>query len=244
MCHYTEFNNVGHGWLAIDGKQKHSNSSEGQAINKFLGGTLLGHDIGTKRVWIGSPKHPKHHLYKGILKEIQLQNGIFNTNSRRVDLTTEAYIETASHLGIEVPDISEIKLKKKGGRGRSSDAESLFFDHYGVDDRQVTIKTKDGIFFADGVIGNTVYEFMGDYWHANPLKYDEEFLITVKKTVAKDQWQKDIDRMDAIRNEGYDIIVVWESDWNKFRAGYHEKMVHYTDEKWKTIVERKLQGEF
>ena len=62
---------------------------------------------------------------------------------------------------------------------------------------------------------NTIYEYMGDYYHGNPKKYD---LIDYNKTTKctfGDLYEKTIKREKEIKDLGYNLVVIWEYDWNK-----------------------------
>ena len=71
-------------------------------------------------------------------------------------------------------------------------------------------------FKADGYCKetNTVYEFHGDYWHGNPLKFDqnEEFK---DGTTFGQLYEKTIEREKQIKDMGFNLIVMWENDWKK-----------------------------
>lgn len=70
----------------------------------------------------------------------------------------------------------------------------------------------------DGLLwDNIVLEFNGDYWHANPLKYNPEDHIQIGRSTfsAKSIWNKDKLRYRRLLNLGYKIIVVWENAWRK-----------------------------
>lgn len=61
---------------------------------------------------------------------------------------------------------------------------------------------------------NTIYEFYGDYWHGNPLKYHSNRLnITLNKSMGE-LYQKTIEREHLIKSLGYNLITIWESDFN------------------------------
>ena len=66
---------------------------------------------------------------------------------------------------------------------------------------------------------NLIIEFLGDYWHANPLFYkeDDKFIRRNKSVTAKQIWKADKSRKNNIckqlNNPIY--IEIWESDWNK-----------------------------
>lgn len=54
----------------------------------------------------------------------------------------------------------------------------------------------------------------GDYWHANPTKYDSEKKI-FGKFKAKDIWAKDLRIIHELNHLGYQVIRIWESDIKK-----------------------------
>ncbi len=70
---------------------------------------------------------------------------------------------------------------------------------------------------ADGycVETNTIYEFHGDYWHGNPNMYDPEVINQVNYKTMGDLYQKTIERENIIKSLGYNLVTIWENDWNK-----------------------------
>lgn len=61
-----------------------------------------------------------------------------------------------------------------------------------------------------------VIEFNGDYWHANPSKYHPNDKLDHKCgkiVLAKEVWKKDEEKFNLMKDEGYNVIVVWESDY-------------------------------
>jgi G:T-mismatch repair DNA endonuclease (very short patch repair protein) len=62
---------------------------------------------------------------------------------------------------------------------------------------------------------NTIYEFHGDYWHGNPKCY----LATDKNNVSNKTmgylYKKTLEREQKIKDIGYNLVVIWEYDWNK-----------------------------
>jgi G:T-mismatch repair DNA endonuclease (very short patch repair protein) len=71
-------------------------------------------------------------------------------------------------------------------------------------------------FTVDGFdpVTNTVYEFYGDYWHGNPKKFVAEKINTrTPKQKTFGQLYKDtITRETILKDAGYKIVSVWESD--------------------------------
>jgi|SRR6185312_15289328 len=64
---------------------------------------------------------------------------------------------------------------------------------------------------------NICVEIDGDYWHANPLKYNPYFKIfkNPKIIYAIDIWEKDRKTNQKLTTLGYKIIRLWESDIKK-----------------------------
>jgi G:T-mismatch repair DNA endonuclease (very short patch repair protein) len=62
-----------------------------------------------------------------------------------------------------------------------------------------------------------VIEFFGSFWHADPRRYKpDELMFSAKKRgdiLAKDIWERDQERLDRIKDSGYEVIIVWEDDF-------------------------------
>lgn len=72
-------------------------------------------------------------------------------------------------------------------------------------------------YLADGYCKetNTIYEFHGDYWHGNPKIFNPyELNKTVGKT-HKELYENTLKKEQEIKELGYNLKVMWESDWNK-----------------------------
>ena len=101
---------------------------------------------------------------------------------------------------------------------RVSLVEVAWLNAMGVsqEERQLFIKIDDRrAICADGydTRTNTVYEFLGDYWHGNPAKYNS---CDINKKIGKTfgtlfELQKT--RNARIRNAGLNLVLVWELDF-------------------------------
>jgi G:T-mismatch repair DNA endonuclease (very short patch repair protein) len=60
----------------------------------------------------------------------------------------------------------------------------------------------------------TVVEMYGDYWHCNPVLFDESYYHSFIKMSAKDIWTKDKIREDKITDNNYRLIIIWENQVN------------------------------
>ena len=47
----------------------------------------------------------------------------------------------------------------------------------------------------------------------NPKIYGPTYEHKILKITAKERWEKDIRKHDLIRNLGFNLITLWESDW-------------------------------
>lgn len=102
---------------------------------------------------------------------------------------------------------------------RISKPEIQFLDYLEIPDtkehRQLKILRKE----VDGLKDNVIYEFLGDYWHGNPEKYEySKYNPTCKKTFGE-LYEITIKRFQKLKKCGYKIKYIWELDWKKFKSG-------------------------
>jgi very-short-patch-repair endonuclease len=57
-----------------------------------------------------------------------------------------------------------------------------------------------------------VLECFGDYWHCNPVLFQEDDYNKSLKMTARNKWAKDARRKVALETKGYVVISFWESD--------------------------------
>ena len=61
-----------------------------------------------------------------------------------------------------------------------------------------------------------IIEVYGDYWHCNPIIYEDDFMHHHFKITAAERRKLDEDRKQYLESLGYTVTVVWESDLSKF----------------------------
>jgi hypothetical protein len=68
--------------------------------------------------------------------------------------------------------------------------------------------------FYDVKIDNILIEINGDYWHANPTKYNSNHVFTFPKyvTTASEIWDADKFKQDLAINNGYTFLCIWETE--------------------------------
>ena len=67
---------------------------------------------------------------------------------------------------------------------------------------------------------NTIYEFLGDYYHGHPDYWDKEenhfgnkFEVLFEKTKEK---------LQTLYENGYNVRYIWESDFKGYKKGLHD----------------------
>jgi len=73
------------------------------------------------------------------------------------------------------------------------------------------------VFKVDGfdAATNTVYEFMGDYWHGNPVvpKYWEG-ANAHNGMRFKDLYNKTLKKLSRMKKAGFSVVSIWERDYD------------------------------
>lgn len=64
-------------------------------------------------------------------------------------------------------------------------------------------------------IKKKVIEFNGDFWHGNPSFYEPEYILEVQNIKASDVWERDKIKQNKAIKKGYEILIIWENEYNK-----------------------------
>ena len=77
---------------------------------------------------------------------------------------------------------------------------------------------------------NKIIEFNGDKFHANPKIYSEN-QIPIKfehnSLTAKEIWAKDDIKIEDVKNKGYEILIVWESEYLNDKENIIKKCIDF-----------------
>ena len=74
---------------------------------------------------------------------------------------------------------------------------------------------------------NKLIEFNGDYWHANPLYYGPKSFIKAKNKRAEEIWEYDNIKIQTAKDQGYDILTIWESDYHNDKEATLQKCIDF-----------------
>lgn len=84
---------------------------------------------------------------------------------------------------------------------------------------QYRIRSSDKWSFVDAYDPdtNTIYLYHGDYWHGNINRYDRSVMNTRSNKTMGVLYDETMEYERVIRSLGYNLITMWESEWNVVR---------------------------
>ena len=85
------------------------------------------------------------------------------------------------------------------------------------------------IYSYDFCYNHKIIEFNGAFWHANPKIYLSDHYIK-EGQCAQYIWDKDLDKKNTAINAGYDVMVVWESEYKNDPDAVISKCVDFLNE--------------
>lgn len=64
---------------------------------------------------------------------------------------------------------------------------------------------------------NTIYEYLGDYYHGNPSKYNPSQYNQICHKTFGELYENTFRVLNKMKSLGYNVKYIWESDWKKFK---------------------------
>lgn len=112
---------------------------------------------------------------------------------------------------------------------------NINIQHMGNSNQEYRIKNTK--WKADGYCKetNTIFEYHGDFWHGNPKIYKPDDMNNVSKRTMGTLYKRTINREQKIKELGYNLIIMWESDWNKIN-----KSISILQKKFRTCKDLNL----
>ena len=176
------------------------------------------------------------HCQKGCDKcggSMTLTTDEFVSRSKKIhknkyDYSKTEYTSTNSKVTIICPKHGEFKQSasdhmngKKGCKKCSwkiSKPEMEFLSHVKVDiiDYKIPSWRNKNVDGYDSKT-NTIYEFLGDYWHGNDSKYNQNAIHPSRKITYGDLKKLTFNNLNKLKSLGYIVKYIWETDWNDFK---------------------------
>jgi hypothetical protein len=92
------------------------------------------------------------------------------------------------------------------------------------EDRQIML-TKDLTVDSLNKQNNTVVEYLGDYFHGNPRCYTMTSINKIAQKTFQELYDRTFARFQKIKEMGYAVKYIWESDWLAFKKGKVAELV-------------------
>jgi|ERR1035437_92019 hypothetical protein len=96
-----------------------------------------------------------------------------------------------------------------------SKEETKFLDYLNIKDRNLYIQPYrvDGFYKET----NTIYEFLGDYWHGNPSIFEHNNTNKICNKTFGELYVNTFNKLNNLKKMGYTVKYIWEYDWKKFK---------------------------
>lgn len=111
-----------------------------------------------------------------------------------------------------------------------SKPETDWLDSLGVDQslRQARIRLSGRSRSVDAYdpVTNTVYEFWGSWWHGDPAIFSQDDMNKVAKRTFGELYRRTIAKRQAILDEGFNLVEIWESEFREVRCRLPSRTVN------------------
>jgi G:T-mismatch repair DNA endonuclease (very short patch repair protein) len=225
--------------LSESQKKKISQSNKGRIVTKETRKKIseknLGRKIGPKGIKnisiaqkkrFARPEEKEKSRIRG--KEIMSRSEVIKkiSQSQRIRQAKpevrKKMSETTTRYFLENPE-QKVRMREQRAKMKfpSKDSkpeiltQSILKEHKIKFKKHHSFKLSDSYHQADILVEpNYIIEVFGDYWHCNPKKYDGEsnHKTRRKEIKVKEVWKYDKYVIDGMKNQGYKVLVVWESE--------------------------------
>lgn len=131
----------------------------------------------------------------------------------------------------EIARINKLKLFKGGSvsKGGMQLYEQLEQQNINCKKQHAIQKNSTNFYVYDIVFENKIIEYNGDFWHASPKKYKADDIVNLpnNKTTAKEIWKKDQEKINFAQSQGYEVLIVWESDFKENKEEVLKKCIQF-----------------
>lgn len=134
----------------------------------------------------------------------------------------KTYLQLVERHGLE--RARAILRSRTSNNDRSSKEANLFFHTLdskfamskdsvsGYKGDEYFVFTDTGIYFVDYIYKNRIIEYYGSFYHCDPRLFEHDQINGVTKLSASVIWERDEKRINALRQRGYCVKVVWSED--------------------------------
>jgi len=97
----------------------------------------------------------------------------------------------------------------------NSKPEQKWLDGLGIIRRQVRMRINNKLYIVDGFDEkiNTIFEFLGDFWHGNPSAFPPDYKNPINKKTMKQLLVETKERIKTFEDNGFKVVYIWEKDY-------------------------------
>ena len=101
-----------------------------------------------------------------------------------------------------------------------SKKEQKFLDFIKIPDTAETRQKRILQFKVDGINleTNTIYEFLGDYWHGNPKRFDFDDINKKCHKTFGELYNNTTEKLKRLKKCGFNVKYIWESEWDTWES--------------------------
>jgi hypothetical protein len=191
----------------------------------------------------------EYYLKKGYSEEESLKLLTKRQATFSLEICIEKYgTKDGTNIWIDRQERWQESLSKNGNikGGYSKISQTLFNElvknyndveldniYYWTKNKEFFIKTEKSFLLYDftDIKNKKIIEYNGDQYHGNPAIYNDNDLPhpynKSKGFTAKCLWEKDKIKVDIAKNKGFDVLIVWESEYKKDREGTIKKCINF-----------------
>lgn len=109
------------------------------------------------------------------------------------------------------PAVQEWIHKITPPRGSVSKSCTAWLDSLNVPLREQLIQVSNRWYRVDGYdpTTNTIYEYLGSFWHGNPALYEPTEIHPVAGVPFGELYSKTMERLQTLQEAGYNTVYVW-----------------------------------
>lgn len=155
---------------------------------------------------------------------VNVHNNKYTYPGNYINARTDIEIECPKHgIFLQVPDVHLNGSGCPTCSSNSSKSEMKWLDSLNIPNdnahRHCRIYIGNSYIKPDGFDKktNTIYEFYGDYFHGNPNIYAPDLVNHKNKKTMNELYKDTLVRQELIKNAGYNLVFIWESDWKNIR---------------------------
>jgi hypothetical protein len=107
---------------------------------------------------------------------------------------------------------------------KTSKGEDDFLSHIGIPKEQRQISLENYVVDGMDTSNNTIYEYLGDYWHGNPRRFPKNKKTHGGRFTCGELYKSTFLRFKKLKKMGYNVKYIWEMDWKSWKRGKLEKI--------------------